>query len=157
MDAEIRSQWEKALKEHGDAVYRLALTRTGHKQDAEDVAQTTFLRYAEALEKGATFESREHVKAWLFRVAINQSKNLFSTAWFRHRAALTEELTFTQESYREIYFAVQSLPEKYRTVIHLYYYEGYSIKEIGELLGKKENTVKSLLKRGREQLRREVL
>ena len=157
MDAEIRSRWEEALADQGDAVYRLALMRTGHKQDAEDVAQTTHLRYAEALEKGTKVETREQEKAWLFRVAINQSKNLFSTAWFRHWAALTEELTFTQESYREIYFAVQSLPEKYRTVIHLYYYEGYSIKEIGELLGKKENTVKSLLKRGREQLREEVL
>ncbi len=156
MDAERKAKWEEALACHGDAVYRLALARTGHKQDAEDVTQNTFLRYAEAIEKGAGFESQEHVKAWLFRVAINQSKNLFSSAWFRHRAALTEEITFSQESYREIYCAVQALPEKYRTVIHLYYYEGYSIKEIGELLGKKENTVKSLLKRGRELLRKEV-
>lgn len=157
MDAEARSQWEEALALYGDAVYRMALARTGHKQDAEDMAQTTFLKYAEVLEKGMKFDCQEHRKAWLFRVVINQSKNLFASAWFRHRTALAEELTFSQDDYREIYFAVQSLPEKYRTVIHLYYYEGYSIKEIGELLGKKENTVKSLLKRGREQLRKEIL
>jgi len=157
MDVEIKAKWEETLSCHGDAVYRLALARTGHKQDAEDVTQTTFLRYAETLEKGTKFDSQEHVKAWLFRVVINQSKNLFASAWFRHRAVLTEEITFSQDSYREIYFAVQALPEKYRTVIHLYYYEGYSIKEISQLLGKKENTVKSLLKRGREQLRKEVL
>ena len=157
MDAEKKACWEEALTLWGDAVYRLALARTGHKQDAEDVTQNTFLRYAEALEKGMKVESQEHCKAWLFRVAINQSKNLFSSAWFRHRAALTEEITFSQESHREIYFAVQALPEKYRTTLHLYYYEGYSVKEIGELLGKKENTVKSLLKRGREQLRKEIL
>lgn len=157
MDVEIKAKWEEALSCHGDAVYRLALARTSHKQDAEDVTQTTFLRYAEALEKGTRFDSQEHVKAWLFRVAINQSKNLFSSAWFRHRAALTEEITFSQDSYREIYYAVHALPEKYRVVIHLYYYEGYSVKEIGQILKKKENTVKSLLKRGREQLRKEIL
>lgn len=157
MDEEIRARWEEALSCHGDGVYRLALARTGHVQDAEDVTQNTFLRCAEAMEKGLKFESQEHCKAWLFRVAINQSKNLFSSAWFRHRAALTEEITFSREEYSEIYYAVQSLPEKYRTVIHLYYYEGYSVKEIGKLLKKKENTVKSLLKRGRERLRKEVL
>ena len=157
MDDEKKALWEEVLTLYGDAVYRLALARTGHKQDAEDVTQNTFLRCAEAIEKGLRFESQEHCKAWLFRVAINQSKNLFSSAWFRHRAALTEEITFSQENYRDSYFAVQALPEKYRTVIHLYYYEDYSIKEISQLLGKKENTVKSLLKRGREQLRKEVL
>ena len=156
MDGDIRSQWEEALVLYGDAVYRLALARTGHKQDAEDMTQTTFLKYAEALEKGVKFDGQEHRKAWLFRVVINQSKNLFASAWFRHRAALTEEITFSQESYREICFAVQELPEKYRVVIHLYYYEGYSIKEISEILNKKENTVKSLLKRGRELLRKEI-
>ena len=157
MDDERKAQWEEALFRYGDGVYRLALARTGHVQDAEDVTQTTFLRYAEALEKEIQFDSQEHRKAWLFRVAINQSKNLFASAWFRHRAALTEEITFSQESYREVYVAVQALPEKYRTVIHLYYYEGYAVKEIAELLNKKENTVKSLLKRGRELLRKEVL
>lgn len=156
MDKEKKTQWENAVSCYGDAVYRLALARTGHVQDAEDVTQTTFLRYAEALEKGVTFESKEHCKAWLFRVTINQSKNLFASAWFRHRAQLAEEISFSQDNYSEIYFAVQNLPEKYRTVIHLYYYEGYSVKEIGSLLGKKENTVKSLLKRGREQLKKEV-
>ena len=148
--------WEEALEHYGDHVYRLALTRTGHVQDAEDVTQNVFLQYANVLEKGQRFESEAHRKAWLLRVTINQSKNLFASAWFRHRAPLTEEISFTQEAYSEIYFAVQSLPEKYRTVIHLYYYEGYSVREISELLKKKENTVKSLLKRGREQLRKEI-
>lgn len=157
MDDEKKSQWEEALTLWSDAVYRLALARTGQKQDAEDVTQTVFLRYAEALEKNVKFENQEHCKAWLFRVAINQSKNLFASAWFRHRADLTEEIPFSQNNYREVYVAVMALPEKYRTVIHLYYYEGYSVKEIAKLIGKKENTVKSLLKRGRERLRKEVL
>ena len=156
MEENIKKLWEEALEQYGDRVYRLALTRTGHVQDAEDVTQTVFLQYAKALEKGQTFECEEHRKAWLLRVTINQSKNLFASAWFRHRVPLTEEISFTQEEYSEIYFAVQSLPEKYRTVIHLYYYEGYSVREISELLKRKENTVKSLLKRGREQLRKEI-
>ena len=157
MEDNIKKLWEEALEQYGDRVYRLALTRTGHVQDAEDVTQTVFLQYARVLEKGQTFGCEEHRKAWLLRVTINQSKNLFASAWFRHRAPLTEEICFTQEAYSEIYFAVQSLPEKYRTVIYLYYYEGYAVKEIAQVLGKKENTVKSLLKRGREQLRKEIL
>ena len=157
MEDKIKRFWEDALERYGDRVYRLALTRTGHVQDAEDVTQTVFMQYAKALEKGQAFESEEHRKAWLLRVTINLSKNLFASAWFRHRAPLTEEISFSTEEYSEIYFAVQSLPESYRTVIHLYYYEGYSVREIGDLLKKKENTVKSLLKRGREQLRKEIL
>lgn len=153
---DFRTQWETALTRYGDMVYRLALVRTGQKQDAEDVTQNVFLAYARQLKSGACFESEEHERAWLIRVTINQSKNLFASAWFRHRAALTEEIAFSSQSRSEVYFAVQALPEKYRTVIHLYYYEGYQVKEISGLLGKKENTVKSLLKRGRQQLKQEL-
>ncbi|MCI8402834.1 MAG: sigma-70 family RNA polymerase sigma factor [Lachnospiraceae bacterium] len=151
---DINNRWEQALRRYGDMVYRLALVRTGHKQDAEDLTQNVFLIYASRLRQGFGFEGEEHEKAWLIRVTINQSKNLFASAWFRHRTALSEEISVSQPACSDVYFAVQSLPERYRTVIHLYYYEGYDVKEIGSLLGKKENTVKSLLKRGRDRLRR---
>ena len=153
METQISRQWEQALSVYGDMVYRLALVRTGRKQDAEDLTQNVFLRYAEKLREGYVFREAEHEKAWLLRVTVNQSKNLFASAWFRHRGELKEEIAFNEPGCSDVYFAVQSLPEKYRTVIHLYYYEGYTVKEIGALTDRKENTVKSLLKRGRERLR----
>lgn len=153
METQISRQLEQALSVYGDMVYRLALVRTRQKQDAEDLTQNVFLLYAERLRESGAFRGPEHEKAWLLRVTINQSKNLFASAWFRHRAELKEEIAFNEPECSDVYFAVQSLPEKYRTAIHLYYYEGYTVKEIAELTGRKENTVKSLLKRGRERLR----
>ncbi len=153
---EFRARWEAALDRYGDMVYRLALVRTGHKQDAEDLAQDVFVEYARRLESAGLFDSEEHEKAWLLRVTVDRSKNLFASAWFRRRSFLQGEIAFSSPEHSDVYFAVQSLPENYRTVIHLHYYEGYPVKEIGELLGIKENTVKSLLKRGRERLRRSL-
>lgn len=153
---ELRIRWEEALSAYGDMVYRLALVRTGHKQDAEDLTQDVFLEYAKKLRSDTPFACGEHEKAWLLRTTVDRSRNLFASAWFRRRAPLKEEIVFSSRERSDIYFAVQDLPEKYRTVIHLYYYEGYQVREIGELLGVKENTVKSLLRRGREQLRRSL-
>lgn len=150
---EMRSQWEDALSRFGDTVYRMALMRTGRRQDAEDVTQEVFLAYARRLRSGKAFESGEHEKAWLLRAAIDRSKNLALSAWFRHRAPLPEEIPFSAPEQSEVYLAVRALPEKYRTAIHLYYYEGYSVREIGQLAHLNENTVKSLLRRGREKLR----
>lgn len=149
-----RKAWEQALDDYGDMVYRLALVRIGQKQDAEDVTQNVFLLFAGHLAKGGSFTDEEHEKAWLLRVTLNQSKNLLNSAWFRRRANMTEEIAFSDSERSEVYEAVQSLPERYRTVIHLYYYEGYHVREIAQLTGRKENTVKSLLKRGREQLKK---
>ena len=145
---------ETVIQRYKGTVYSVALSYVNSRDDADDIFQEVFLIY---FRTNPQFNEEEHRKAWLLRVTINLSKNLFSSAWFRHRAPLTEEISFSTEEYSEIYFAVQSLPESYRTVIHLYYYEGYSVREISDLLKKKENTVKSLLKRGREQLRKEIL
>ena len=103
-----------------------------------------------------TFESEEHEKAWFIRVTINCSKNLLNSKFLKNTAELKEEIAFETKERHEIYYAVQKLPVKYKTIVHLYYYENYKINEISKILKMKENTVKSYLSRAREKLKMEV-
>lgn len=133
-----------------DTVYRLALSRTGSRDFADDVVQEVFVRF---LRTDTTFESDEHAKAWLIKVTINCSKNVFSSSWFKKTVPLSEELTFNDTHAGDVYLTVSKLPQKYRTVIHLFYYEDMSVKQIAEILNTKETTVKSQLHRAREMLK----
>jgi len=141
---------EKMVDKYSDMVYRLAMTRTGKKENSEDVFQEVFLRLSK---KMPNFKNEEHEKAWLIRVTINCSKNLLNPAFLRHKSDTEKELTFENEDRHEIYYAVLELPLKYRTIIYLYYYEGYKINEISKILKINENTVKSQLARAREKLK----
>jgi RNA polymerase sigma-70 factor (ECF subfamily) len=133
----------------GDMVWRLALARTRHVQDSEDVFQEVFARFFRHEE---TLESDEHRKAWLIRCTLNCTNTLLTARWRRNlpleegiaRAIPLEE--------REVYRAVLALPRPYRTAIHLHCCEGYSVAEIAALTGAKEGTVKSWLSRGRARL-----
>lgn len=144
---------EEIIKKHFNMVYRLALSQTKSKAHADDVTQDVFLRF---LNKERSFESDEHIKAWLLRVTINCSRNIFASSWFKKCVPLTEELTFDTEEKSEIYFAVTELPSKYRTVIHLFYYEDLSVADIAKVLNMNESTVKSQLHRGRQLLKEKL-
>ena len=144
---------EQTIEKYSNMVYRLALARTRNVETSEDIYQEVFLRLAK---KMPDFESEEHEKAWLIRVTINCTKTMLNTGFLKHRADLDENMKFETPERHEIYYAVMNLPIKYRTVIHLYYYENYSVKEISKILKTKENTVKSQLARAREQLKKEV-
>ena len=131
---------------------RLPLVRLKNREDTEDIFQTVFLKY---LQHTKPFESAEHEKAWLLRVAANLSKNRLSY-WRRHpQEELSDLLPAENEDPRleEVWDSVKALPPKYRVVVHLYYYEQYTTVEIARLLGKKESTVRSLLARARGLLR----
>ena len=130
---------EDTIEKYSNMVYRLAVARTGKTEEAQDVYQEVFLRLAK---KMPDFESEEHKKAWLIRVAINCSKTLLNSSFVRHRAELDENLSFETPERHDLYYAVLKLPIKYRTVVHLYYYENYSIKEISKILKTNENAVK---------------
>ena len=135
----------------GDMVYRLALARTASVPDAEDVFQEVFLRYFRHEEK---FQSDEHRKAWLIRCTVNRAKSLLVSPWKQRTVPLeTAAEIGVEDDYREVYAAVLSLPGKYRTVIHLHYFEGLSVLEIAQMLQVAEGTVKSQLSRGRALLR----
>lgn len=138
------------LLKYSNMVYRLALSRTKNISDAEDIMQEVFLRL---VKKAPEFESEEHRKAWLIRVTVNCSSKLHNSAWFRRTVPLEEELKFETAEKSEIYYAVMELPLKYRTVIHLFYYEDLPIATISDTLSIRESTVKSQLLRARQLLR----
>lgn len=151
MDYTNKNQYlEKMINKYSDMVYRLAFVRTKTKENSEDVYQEVFLRLSRKL---PTFKSEEHEKAWLIRVTINCSKNLLNSKFLKNTLEINEEIFFETEERHDIYYAVQELPLKDRTVIHLYYYENYKISEISKILKVKENTVKSQLSRAREKLK----
>lgn len=147
---------EEAVRRYSDMVYRLAFLNTKNQFDAEDVFQEIFLklfRYKESI------QSEEHLKAWLIRVTINQCRTVMASKNRRHMVSLeaVEPVAKSEEEeYSEIYELVCSLPDKYRQVIHLYYYEELSIKEIAEILGKKEGTIKTRLARARRLLNQKL-
>lgn len=138
------------LSRYADMVYRLAFARTKSRYDADDILQEVFLRY---IRSAPDFQEEEHCRAWLIRTTVNCSKTLLMSAWFRKTVPLDDTLVAEMRETGEVYDAVLRLPKAYRTVVHLYYYEGYSVAEIGGLLGCKEATVKTRLHRARNLLR----
>lgn len=144
---------EEVVEKYFNMVYKLALSQTKDKTHADDVCQEVFLRY---IRSNTKYESEEHIKAWLIRVTVNCSKNIFSNSWFQKTVPLTEEIMFENEEKGDVYYATLELPQKYRTVIHLFYYEDLSVAEIASSLKMKESTVKSQLHRGREMLKEKL-
>ena len=147
-----------AMKRYSSMVYRLAYARTRNYADAEDIYQEVFLKLARA---DISFENQEHVKAWLLRVTVNCSVNLFRSAWRRHVQpveALPERASPRDDDdrYEALNRALDILPARYRAVIHLYYYEEMSVDEISAVLSTKPATIRSRLARGRERLKREL-
>lgn len=143
----------RIIEKYADMVYRIALTRTGTVENAEDIFQDVFMRYSE---KKPNFENDEHEKAWFIRVTINLTKNLKQTAWNRRVVNLDENMYFEKKEEQDIYSAVCELPQNYRTVVYLLYYEGYKVKEISELMKKSEGTIKTWLFRAREILKEKI-
>lgn len=143
---------EKAVDRYADMVYRLARLNTPSQQDAEDIFQEVFLKL---IRHQKSIHSEEHLKAWLIRVTLNQCKSRAVLVWNKRRVSMdtvAELGTEEQEDYSEVYKAVCELPQKYREVIYLYYYEEYQVKEIAEILKCKEATVKTHLARARKLL-----
>ncbi len=171
------------INQYEGMLFGIAYLRTGSRQDAEDVVQETFYSYLVYLRKGNVFTGEEHEKAWLIRVAINACRKLRRSAWVRNQSGqavehvseqavagqaggdtenlgtqpvVPEEQILRREAGEELLKAVLALPVKYRDVIHLFYYEDLSVKEIGVLLGRRESTVTSQLSRGRALLRKSL-
>ena len=151
MEKRQQSSEERVIEEYSDMVYRLAFSRTGTKQDAEDVYQEVFFRY---LRKHPAFESEEHRKAWLLRVTANCANSFLTSPWRKRRAELPEDLPFEDRRNQELYQELMQLPGKYREVIHLFYYEELSVEEIAKVLSRKPSTIRTQLTRAREMLRR---
>lgn len=143
---------EILVEKYQSNLYAVAFNVCKNAYDAEDVVQDTFIQY---IAQHKDFESEQHIRAWLIRVAINKAKNKNSTFIKRNMVPLEEymeTLSFESEEASELFETVMKLPEKYRIVIHLFYYEEYSVKEMAEILKVSPGNVKVRLSRGRPML-----
>lgn len=141
----------EALDTCGNAILRCAYNYLHNMADAEEILQETLLKM---LTSAPNFESEEHKKGWLLRVAANLSKNRLEYNALRAYDELSEDLAEEgREDLSFVWEAVKDLPTQFREVIHLHYYEGYSTEEIALILGRNPSTVRSDLRRGREKLK----
>ena len=154
----MRSEEEvnRVIGQYSDLVKRICVLHLKNNADTEDIFQTVFLKYALS---SAEFENPEHEKAWFIRVTINACKDLLKS-FFRSRTVPLDEgkeqVQGLDEARREVLEAVLELPEKYRRVVYLHYYEGYTAGQIGQILGKNVNTVYTLMTRARQMLKKKL-
>jgi RNA polymerase sigma-70 factor (ECF subfamily) len=141
---------ENLVDTYSDMILRICYSHMKNMSDAEDITQEVFIKL---MEKQPAFESAEHEKLWLIRVAINLCKDKLKSAWFRKTAPLEDTLPGVTKEDSTIIEAVLSLPLKYRTVILLFYFEDYSIAQIASIINTKESTVGSQLSRARNLLK----
>lgn len=149
----MKPSTEQIFKTYGDRLFSIAFTVCQNREDAEDVMQDTIIRYDNAKRE---FESEEHIRAWLIRVAINRAKDIRASFWRRNKVDWEDtmaSLPFEEPADSRLFEAVMRLDEKYRVVVHMFYYEDYDIREIADILKCPGGTVKSRLSRARALLK----
>ena len=133
---------------------RIAYTYLKNRADAEDIVQDVFLRI---IDKKPSFNDESHEKSWLIRATINMCKNKVNMFWNKNKCSIDDVQEFAvSDKYNtdtSVFQAVMALGEKYRVVVYMYYYEGYSTPEIADVIGKNETTIRSLLHRARNKLK----
>lgn len=150
-------QISSIVDQYSGMIYRLAISNVKSRSNADDIYQDVFLRYIKFIKGGGSFESEEHRKAWFIRVTINCCKSLNTSSWFRKTVSLDESMNKSYEEYNDTKIdfqnAMMKLPQKYRSVIHLFYYEQLTIEQIGNILELKSSTVRTQLTRARVLLK----
>lgn len=153
----MRSEQEvnRAIDLYSDTIRRICMLHLKNTADTEDIFQTVFLKYALS---DICFENHEHEKAWLIRVTMNACKDLLKSFW-KHTIALDEIIeqpSNISPDHKEVLEAVLSLPARYRDVVYLHFYEGYTAPEISQILHKNVNTVYTLLNRSKQMLQKKL-
>lgn len=149
----MRQSLEELIEAYQKSLYAAAFNICRNTDDANDVVQDTFIQYYTTKKQ---FQDEEHLKAWLLRVTINRAKDISRSFWKKNRLSIedyADAVPFESREETGLFEAVMRLPEKYREVIHLYYYEDLSIKETARILRITEGSVKMRLSRGRSFLR----
>ena len=144
---------QSSVIKYSKTVAKTAFSYLKNTTDAEDITQEVFLIL---MQKHPIFENEEHIKAWLIRVTINKCKNHLKSGWFKSNNPLTEDIPYLPPEQNNILSAVLSLDIKYRIPVHLYYYEGYSIKEIADIIKVPISTISTRLARGRKILKNRI-
>ena len=149
----MRQPLEYLIVQYQKSLFVAAFNICGNSDDANDMVQETFIQYHVS---GKDFNDEEHIKSWLLRVVINKSKNLTRSFWRRNKVSMDEigaNVVFESGENERLFEEVMKLPEKYRIIIHLFYYEDYSAAQIAQILEMSEAAVKMRLSRGRNMLR----
>lgn len=150
-------EMELLYNKYKNSVYRLAFSYCKNTADAEDIMQETFIK---RFTTDINFSDEKSEKAWLMKVTANKCKDLFKSITYKYfyYSISLEEANLIYETPEEstVYHAVMELPPKYRIVIHLYYYEGYSVKEISKIINKSETAVQTKLYRARKLLKKSL-
>ena len=149
----MRQPLEYLIVQYQKSLFVAAFNICGNADDANDMVQETFIQYHVS---GKDFNDEEHIKSWLLRVVINKSKNLTRSFWRRNKVSMEEigdNVVFESGENERLFEEVMKLPEKYRIIIHLFYYEDYSAAQIAQILEMSEAAVKMRLSRGRNMLR----
>lgn len=141
-----------AIDQYADTVKRICLVYLKNKHDTEDIFQNVFLKYMLNTQQ---FQSEEHEKAWLIRITLNECKDLLKKFYRKNLSLdeIQEEIAAVEKNDQPLLKMVLTLPQHYRDVLYLYYYEGYKVAEIAQLLHKKENTIFTWMKRAKEELK----
>ncbi|MCI8423034.1 MAG: sigma-70 family RNA polymerase sigma factor [Lawsonibacter sp.] len=148
--------FSQAARAYGDTIYRIAYHALKNRADAEDVMQTVLLRL---FESGKEFDSEDHLKHWLLRVAVNESRKALRSFWRRNAVPLEEWRdgpVLEDPDRADLFRAVMGLEAKYRLSIYLFYYEGCTVAETAAALRAKPSTVQTWLLRARARLRKEL-
>lgn len=145
-------EFTQLIDQYGGTVFRTAMCYVKNKSYAEDIVQDVFLKL---YTYDGEFESDEHVKAWLIRITANCCKNLLKSHWYRLYEPIenAENMQAEQTEENGLLSLIMKLKRKNRIVLYMHYYEGYSVKEIAEVMGMTETAVTSQLYRGRKQLK----
>lgn len=142
------------IKKYHGTIYRVAYSYVRNKEDAEDIVQETFLRlYCSETE----FETDENVKAWLIRVSINLARDMLKSSWLKGRTELDRDIPYESRNESEALDCIHCLKPEFCSVILLFYYEGYSVKEIAQLQQISQSLVTTRLSRARKQLKKLLL
>ena len=143
------SELEEAMDHYETMVFRLAYSYTRSRSDAQDICQEVFLRY---FCSRPIFASEEHRRAWLLRVTVNRCKSHLSSWWVRRTVPLDDRIPMPEPEYQELDEVLRRLPEKDRLVIHLFYYEDCTTREIARMMHCTEGAVRTRLTRARQRL-----
>lgn len=141
---------EYLVEKYANMIMRIAYQNVFNKTDAEDITQEVFIRLIENINK---LVSEEHIKAWIIRVTINLSKDYNKNFWNKNTTEMEEDIKYFDNESQDVLRELAKLKPIYRNIIYLYYYQGYKINEISEILKMNQNTISTYLTRARNELK----
>ena len=141
---------ERLVQKYSSMVLQIAYQYSFNKSEAEDITQEVFIKLYKNIRK---IKNNEHIKAWLIRVTINLSIDYNRNYWNKNTTSLDDSYKYFDEETKDVFNEVKKLTPEFRNIIYLYYYQGYKISEISEILSMNQNTVSSYLNRARKELK----